>query len=48
VRFGFNEEQTKAILAMKLSSLTKIDAIKLNEEREELKRKIEELQYLLN
>lgn len=47
-QFGFNEEQTKAILAMKLSSLTKIDAIKLNEEREELKRKIEELQYLLN
>ena len=47
-RFGFNEEQTKAILAMKLSSLTKIDAIKLNEEREELKRKIEELHYLLN
>ena len=47
-RFGFNEEQTKAILAMKLSSLTKIDAIKLNEEREELKRKIEELYYLLN
>ena len=47
-RFGFNEEQTKAILAMKLSSLTKIDAIKLNEEREELKRKIEELHYLLD
>lgn len=47
-RFGFNEEQTKAILAMKLSSLTKIDAIKLNEEREELKRKIKELHYLLN
>ena len=47
-RFGFNEEQTKAILAMKLASLTKIDAIKLNDEREELKRKIEELQYLLN
>ena len=47
-RFGFNEEQTKAILAMKLSSLTKIDAIKLNEEREELNRKIEEYKYLLN
>ncbi|MBO7693635.1 MAG: hypothetical protein J6T10_13530 [Methanobrevibacter sp.] len=47
-RFGFNEEQTKAILAMKLSSLTKIDAIKLNDEREELKRKIEELRHLLN
>lgn len=47
-RFGFNEEQTKAILAMKLSSLTKIDAIKLNDEREELSRKIEEYQHLLN
>ena len=47
-RFGFNEEQTKAILAMKLSSLTKIDAIKLNDEREELNRKIEEYRHLLN
>lgn len=47
-RFKFNEEQTKAILAMKLSSLTKIDAIKLNEELEELKRKIEEYRYLLS
>lgn len=47
-RFGFNEEQTKAILAMKLASLTKIDAIKLNDELEELNRKIEEYQHLLN
>lgn len=47
-RFGFNEEQTKAILAMKLSSLTKIDAIKLNDEREELTQKIEEYRHLLN
>jgi len=47
-RFGFNEEQVKAILAMKLASLTKIDAIKLNDEREELNRKIEEYQHLLN
>lgn len=47
-RFNFNEEQTKAILAMKLSSLTKIDAIKLNDEREELNRRIEELRYLIN
>ena len=46
-RFKFNEEQTKAILAMKLSSLTKIDAIKLNDELEELKRKIEEYRHLL-
>lgn len=47
-RFRFNEEQTKAILAMKLSSLTKIDAIKLNDELEEIKQKIEWFQYLLN
>ena len=46
-RFKFNEEQTKAILAMKLSALTKVDGIKLNDELEEIKRKIEELQYLL-
>ena len=46
-RFHFNEEQTKAILAMKLASLTKIDAIKLNDELEELRRKIEEYRHLL-
>ena len=47
-RFSFNEEQTKAILAMKLSSLTKIDAIKLENEREELLKKIDEFHYLLD
>lgn len=47
-RFSFNEEQTKAILAMKLSSLTKIDAIKLDNEREELLKKIEDFHYLLD
>ena len=47
-RFNFNEEQTKAILAMKLSALTKVDSIKLNNELEEIRRKIEELRYLLN
>ena len=47
-RFKFNEEQTKAILAMKLASLTKIDSIKLNDELAETIKKIEELQYLLN
>lgn len=47
-RFGFNQEQTKAILAMKLASLTKIDAIKLDNEREELIVAIEQFRYLLN
>lgn len=47
-KFEFNEEQAKAILAMKLSSLTKLDIVKLNDEREELNRKIEEYQHLLN
>ena len=47
-RFKFNEEQTKAILAMKLSALTKVDSIKLNDELEEIRQKIELLQYLLN
>ena len=46
--YGFNEEQAKAILAMKLSSLTKLDIVKLNEEREELEEKIEWYNYLLN
>ena len=32
---------------MKLSALTKVDGIKLNDELEEIKRKIEELNYLL-
>ena len=47
-RFKFNEEQTKAILAMKLSALTRVDSIKLNDELEEIRRRIEELQHLLN
>lgn len=45
--YNFNEDQTKAILAMKLSSLTKLDIVKLNEELEELIEKIASLQYLL-
>lgn len=47
-RFKFNEEQTKAILAMKLSALTKVDAIKLNNELEEIKQKITQFRYLLD
>lgn len=46
-KFGFNEEQAKAILAMKLSSLTKLDIVKLNEERAELEQKIIEYNHLL-
>lgn len=47
-KFNFNEEQAKAILAMKLSALTKLDIVKLQDEQEELTRKIEWCQYLLN
>lgn len=45
---GFNKEQAEAILAMKLSSLTRLDITKLNNEAEELTMKISELTYLLN
>lgn len=46
-RFKFNEEQTKAILAMKLSALTRVDSIKLNDELAEIREKIELLRHLL-
>lgn len=47
-RFDFNEEQIKAILAIKLASLTKIDAIKLNDELNEINKKIENINFLLS
>ena len=47
-RFKFNEEQTKAILAMKLSTLTKIDSIKLQNELNENKKQLECLEEILN
>ena len=47
-RFKFNDEQVAAILAMKLSSLTKIDGIKLNDEREKIKSAIDNYRYILN
>ena len=46
--FEFNEEQAKAILAMKLSSLTKLDIVKLNNELNELVKNIEWYTHLLN
>ena len=35
-KYNFTENQAKAILAMRLSSLTKLDSIELNKEKEEL------------
>lgn len=46
--YEFNEEQAKAILAMRLSSLTKLDIVKLTQEREQLIKDIEWFQHLLN
>jgi topoisomerase-4 subunit A len=46
-RFGFNKPQVEAILAMKLSALTRIDGIKLNSEKEELNRFIADHKHLL-
>ena len=47
-RFNFNKPQVDAILAMKLSALTRIDGIKLNTEEEELNRFIADQRYLLS
>ena len=46
-KYGFTENQAKAILAMRLSSLAKLEAIELNKEAEELKQTIEELNKIL-
>lgn len=47
-RYDFNDEQIKAILAMKLSSLTRIDGIQLEKEKEELARTIAEFKSILD
>jgi DNA gyrase subunit A len=47
-RYKFNKPQVEAILAMKLSALTRIDGVKLNEELEELVKFITECRYILN
>ena len=47
-KFGFNEEQAKAILAMKLSNLTKLDIVKLSDDLKEIVEKIQSLTHLLN
>ena len=46
-KYQFTENQAKAILAMRLSSLTKLDSIELNKEKEELEDKINMLNNIL-
>ena len=47
-RYGFNKEQVEAILAMKLSSLCRLDGVKLNNELEEKRRFIADCRYFLS
>ena len=47
-KYQFTENQAKAILAMRLSSLTKLDSIELNKEKEQLKKENEHLNFVLN
>ena len=46
-KYEFTENQAKAILAMRLSSLTKIDGVKLNKENSDLADTIEKLNVLI-
>lgn len=45
--YDFTENQAKAILAMRLSSLAKLESIELNKEAKELAQKIDELHEIL-
>ena len=47
-KYNFTENQAKAILAMKLSSLAKLEAIELNNEAENLKKQINDLKKILS
>ena len=47
-KYGFTENQVTAILNMKLSSLAKLEGVKLEEEKVDLKKKIEYLTTLIN
>ena len=47
-KYQFTENQAKAILAMKLSSLAKLEKVELNKEAEELKSKIFMFNQILN
>ena len=46
-RYGFTNNQVTAILNMKLSSLAKLEGVKLENEKEDLKKEIERLGYLI-
>ena len=46
-KYDFTDNQAKAILAMRLSSLTKLDAVELNKERHELSHRIDEIYLFL-
>jgi DNA gyrase subunit A len=47
-KYGFTENQVTAILNMKLSSLAKLEGVKLENEKEDLKKKIAELEELIS
>ena len=48
VKYGFTDNQVTAILNMKLSSLAKLEGVKLEEEKADLKKKIDKLTELIN
>ena len=47
-KYEFTENQAKAILAMRLSSLAKLEALELNKEAEELNERINNIQSILS
>ena len=46
-KYNLNEEQAKSILAMRLSSLAKLEKLELESEKKELLNKLQELQQIL-
>ena len=46
-KYEFTDNQVTAILNMKLSSLAKLEGVKLENEKEDLKKSIEHLEYLI-
>lgn len=47
-KYEFTENQVKAILDMKLSRLAKLEGVELNNEKADLEKEIEELDWLIN